>query len=175
MELNLNEIESLIKGCGFETYIEAPTEEIPFDQLYVGLGHDEEKRDRCLQIRLYSQTFPETPFSQEPISPKYLDFFTSLPFFINEKAFPDVARLTSLINKILSLPGFVLSESDKQVYYRYLYLNSTEKMASKDIELILMTILYQIETFSPSFEELALGDKTYEEVVKAAAAYCQED
>lgn len=174
MELNLSAIEKLIKSCGFETHMEAPTEEIPFDQLYVGLGHDEEKRDRCLQIRLYSQTFPETPFSQEPISPKYLDFFTSLPFFINEKAFPGVARLTSLINKILSLPGFVLSESDKQVYYRYLYLSSMKEIGSKDIELILMTILYQIETFSPSFEELALGQKTYEEVIKAAAAYCEE-
>ena len=171
MELNLSSIASHLKQSGFEIHLEPPSDAVPFEQLFVSIGSDDQKNERTLQIRLFSQSIPQGYFEKKSLEPQYLDFFIALPYEVSETMFGDTARLTSLINKILPLPGFTLSEIDKRLYYRYLYPTCNQTLSSQDLEIILLTLIYQIETYSSSFEEVAQGKKSYTQVVADAETF----
>lgn len=173
MELKLSSIEHFLKQSGFETHLEPPNDVAPFEQLFVSLGKDEKQYDKVLQIRLFVQSIPQGYFEKKTFQSQFLDFFIALPYEVSEPAFGDIARLTSLINKILPLPGFTLSEIDKHLYYRYLYPTCDQTLSTQDLEMILLTLIYQIETYSSSLEEVALGKKSYKQIVSEAETFSQ--
>ncbi|CCB89453.1 type III secretion system chaperone family protein [Simkania negevensis] len=175
MKLHLTAIQNFFSDSGFETHLEGASEETPFDQLFVSLGRDEEMRDLTLQVRLYDQILPEGAHRNELSHPRFLDFFLVLPFEVKNKAFPEAARMVSLVNKVTLLPGFMLSETDHLLYYRYIYPSLSEEFLPANLEMILSTILYQVETFAKPLEEVAKGSKSYEEIVTQANQYVQRE
>lgn len=175
MKLHLTAIQTFFSDSGFETHIEAASEETPFDQLFVSLGRDEEMRDLTMQIRLYDQILPEGAHRNELSHPRFLDFFLVLPFEVEEKAIPAAARMVSLVNKVTLLPGFMLSETDHLLYYRYIYPSLSEEILPANLEMILSSVLYQLETFAKPLEEVAQAHKTYEEIVAEANQYVQRE
>jgi len=175
VKLHLSAIQKYFEESGFETHLEPSSEETPFDQLFLSLGKDEEMRDLTLQVRLFDQILPEGTHRKELSHPRFLDFFAVLPFSVDEKTFSSSARLVSLINKVILLPGFMLSETDNILYYRYIYPSLSEELSPSNLEMIVCTIIYQLETFSKPFEEVALGNKTYETVVSEANQHVQRE
>jgi len=175
VKLHLTAIQKFFSDLGFETYLETATEETSFDQLFVSIGEDEEMRDLTLQVRLFDQILPEGVHRNALSHPRFLDFFIVLPFEVEEKAIPAAARMVSLINKVTLLPGFMLSETDYLLYYRYIYPSLGEEILSSNIEMILRTIIYQMETFSTPLEDVAEGSKSYEEVVSEANQCVQRE
>jgi len=175
VKLHLTAIQTFFNESGFETHLEPASEETPFDQLFVSLGRDEEMRDLTLQVRLYDQILPDGANRNELSHPRFLDFFLVLPFEVEEKAIAASARMVSLVNKVTLLPGFMLSETDHLLYYRYIYPSLGEEILPSNVEMILSTILYQMETFAKPLEEVSRGTKTYEAIVAEANQYVQRD
>ena len=168
MKLHLPSIQKYFEESGFIVHMESATEDTPFDQLFLSLGHDEEMRDLSVQVRLFDQVLPEGAYRQELSHPRFLDFFSVLPFLVEESAFSSVARLVSLVNKVTLLPGFMLSETDHLLYYRYIYPSLGEEILPSNLEMIISSMIYQLETFAEPLEQAARGTKTYEEIVETA-------
>lgn len=175
MKLHLTNIQSFFTHSGFESYLELASEEAPFDQLFVSIGRDEDMRDLTLQVRLYDQALPAKARPSKISHPRFLDFFLVLPFEVEDATISATARMISLINKITFLPGFMLSETDCLLYYRYIYPNLGEEILSSNIDMIFRSILYQMETFTNPLEEVAQGIKTYEDVLLEANQYVQKE
>jgi len=166
--LRITDIQKALNSSGFVTHIqESASQDIP-DQLLVSLGLDDKDRDLTLQIHLNKETAAMSVTSK--VTYRFLHFFLAMPFLIEKSHIEESAKLACLINKIATLPGFNLSETDSAMTYHYVHFSLRDEVDHRELDFIVTTILNLLELFLTSFEEVGSGQKTVKEVVESAEA-----
>ncbi len=147
------------------------SEEIPIDQVFVYMGQDDSDRDLLLQIRVVEQELEGVELqgvTKKNMSYHHMHFLVNLPLKINEHCIGDVARMVLLLNKSLSVPGFEFSEVDRMVYYRYVLMTSGGRFNGNIVMSIIGMIMFNIDVFSKTIEDVGTGARTLVEVVEEA-------
>lgn len=161
----LQEVAEFLKTKGIVSQKQEITDAIPFEQLYVPLGSDYSKRPLTVQLRIIEN--PAEEGSHDKIHYLLHSFF-AFPFKVPEKCFPDTARLTNLLNKVLIMPGLMFSEADEVVAFHHVNSGTMQGIHSDAIEFILMNIIYLVDVFMSTIEDVTQGKKTFEQVVEEA-------
>lgn len=171
--LTLDHIAKLLETYQFEFTKQESTEEIPFEQLLVLLGEIDEERPLILHIRLFgdiplvgeeegAEEDPETAWAKQL---GFINFFIALPLTIQEDRVIDTGRVALMLNKVLPMPGFGVSEVDRAVFYQYTSLIKSHTLDTDLLLGILAMIVHLIDTHLPTFQEIAEGKKTFEELI----------
>lgn len=168
IDLTHAELKKVLDTYAF-TYTEIPrSDKIPCDTFFVGLGEDYQKRPLILNIRLFDQA-AESPPDGAPKKLYFLNFFVTYPFGVHQPAFPDISRLILLLNKILPLPGFGLSEMDRVVFYHYTQLSTNGKVDPDFILSMIALIIHYVNVHAKTFEAVASREKTFTQVLEEAS------
>jgi|GEM_PF-4280822 len=167
----LSEVEEFLKTKGIASQPQEKTDSIPFEQLYVPLGADYDKRPLTVQLRII-----ENPTDEGENGPTHylLHTFFAFPFKVDKKTIQDTARLTNLLNKVLIMPGLMLSEADEVVAFHHVNSGTTKGINSDVIEFIIMNIVYLVDVFMTTIEDVTNGKKTFEAVVEEAKKQASE-
>lgn len=166
----IQQIYQTIQSFGFHAEIEEGSEEFPMQQLFIPLAKDHQDREIIAQINYIEQQMQATV--SRDLSVGFLHFFTALPFQIPQDKFAEISRLTCLVNKVIALPGFGLSETDQAVTYHYV-LPITSSHKPEIIQFILTNMIHIFDLFLNSFEDIAQNKLTYESLVNAAIEQSQ--
>ncbi len=169
IELSYSELKKLLDTYAF-TYTDVPrSDKLPCDTFFVALGEDYQKRPLLLNIRIFEQ---EAPKADGDGADKFvfLNYLITYPFGVHQPAFPDIARLILMLNKILPVPGFGLSEMDRMVFYHYTQFTVNGKIDPDAILAQIAMIVHYVNLHTKAFEALATREKTLEQVLAEAAA-----
>lgn len=180
--ITLDHIAKLLQSYEFEFTKQEASEEIPFEQILVFLGEIDEEHPLILHIRLLNDLamnggaapLDEDPESQWAKQLAFLHFFISLPIVLPKERLIDAGRLVLMINKVLPLPGFGLSEVDRIVFYQYTFLIKSHTVDSDLLLGILAMIVHLIDTNLPTFQEIA-NNKTFEQLIEESRDLNEEE
>lgn len=167
----LKDVEDFLKKKGIACQKQEKTDEIPFDQLYVPLGADYSKRPLTVQLRIIENPTDE---GEKGEMHYLLHSFFAFPFKVTKKSLNDTARLTNLLNKVLIMPGLMFSEADEVVAFHHVNSGTTKGISSDVIEFIIMNIVYLVDVFMPTIEDVTQGKKTFDQVVDEAKKQASE-
>lgn len=164
----LGKYQNMLEQYAFPCAIARQGGEIPFDQLEVVLGEDDQGREQLMTLRLMAQRMElEEPDSPRPQRSEYfLQFFVRLPFSVEDRAIGEVSRTILFFNKSLDLPGFGFSEVDRMVYYRYPLYTADGEVNDELMMGIVGMIMLCLDTFAPMIEQVAKGEVTLNQVVE---------
>lgn len=169
MELTHTNLKNTLESYGFSVTEIARSEKIPYDTLFIGLGEDYKSRPWILNIRLFEQDYDmggEPLAEGTPTKLYFLNFFITLPFTVFDPAFADLSRLILMLNKIIPVPGFGMSEMDKVVYYQYTYPSIDGKLDPNLLLSMIAFIIHYINTHVETFEEVATRVKSLKTVLE---------
>ncbi len=180
--ITLDHIAKLLQNYDFEFTKQESSEEIPFEQLLVFLGEVDEEHPLILHIRLFND-LPLMEESEEVDDEElkwakqlaFLHFFIALPVVIPEERLVDAGRLALMVNKVLPMPGFGLSEIDRVAFYQYTSLIKSHTVDSDLLLGILAMIVHLIDTHLPSFQEIAEENKTFEQLIEEARQFDEDE
>lgn len=159
---------------GLEYEYHESTEEIPYGYLQVDIGPDDELRDRYATVRAIEADEEPKGFLSDDAFISFIQISVVLPFEIKEGCMGETARILLFYNQGMNVPGFGMDEGSRRVYYRYSLPQKAEQIADEAIIGIVATILFYIETFSPSIEEVASGEPMKDVVKRSLQASLPE-
>lgn len=177
MELTLANLKKTLEHHGFSISDIPRNDKLPYDTLFVGLGDDFKGRPLILNIRLFEQAYEGDGTSLADGTPTkmyFLNFLVTLPFIIFDPAYPDLSRLILMLNKVLPVPGFGMSEMDKMVYYQYTYPSINGKIDSDLILTFLALIIHYVNLHGPTFEDVGTRVKSLKTVLEESAKVVDE-
>jgi len=157
--LHLKSLGDSLNQAGYTTSIVPPSSEVPFEQLYIILEADSQGRPRAMQLQY-------VPVEASAHGDHLLQIVSTLPFQYNAGLAGDVARMILLVNKILELPGFGLSEADKACYYHYVHICPKGEINGPLLLDLLPTFIHYVDEFGPVIEDIASGNKTHQEAIE---------
>lgn len=176
MKISLENLKNFLNKYDFQTTEQAASETLPYDQLFVFLGEDEQERPWVLNLRIFDQNAVEAgkeAGKETGINMLFLNFFIALPFSVQTETFPDISRLILLVNKLLPLPGFCLSEIDKLVYYHYTYPSLNGEIDPETILTLIGIIIHLLNTHMETFEKVGRKEKTLGQIFSEAKQFVQ--
>lgn len=102
--------------------------------------------------------------AEETMDAVNLDYI--FPFSVDERRASDVARLCSLLNTMLPVPGFYLDEIELAVHYKLRWLELSSSESSAILESQIGTVAMFTEFYLPAVEAISQGSQTYMEFVE---------
>lgn len=172
MDLTFDKLKATLDQYGF-THTDMPkSAQLPFDQLFISLGADDKERPWILNLRLFEQGFEgdvSTLAEGTPTRMLFLNFLVTFPFSVVESAFGDISRLILMLNKILPVPGFGLSEPDHVVYYQYTLVSVDGKLDTDGFLTLIGLIVHYMQTHQQTLEEVATLEKSLQTVLIESA------
>ncbi len=173
MKVNVHAIQAFLESQKMSCVSIPKSQELPFDQILLPLGVDEQGRDLVLGIKFIEEELSSTQelFSLEKGMSKFfnIQFNYLLPFTIKDEYVGEVARLILLLNHSFGLPGFELSEIDHAIYFRNVLLVG-EEIEEMMVMMVIGNILANVDAFSSSIEAVATGKMSLTDVINAAQA-----
>jgi len=157
--LRLKSVADNLNGAGYPASLISPSDAAPFEQLYVTLDPDGKGRPRAIQLQYI-------PVRASNDGDHLLQFVSSLPFPLIGKVAGDTARMILLVNKVIELPGFGMSEIDESLYYQHVHLCRKGYFEDATVGQLLSTILHYVDEYAPVVEEIAVGEKSFGVVVE---------
>lgn len=171
LNANLNDIRALLEKTNFKCEILPASDQIPIDQLVVGLGPDEQDRVRYLVIRTAEQDLSsqDTLLGITSSARRYceIQFHVVLPFRVNIENIPDTARLILLLNKGMELPGFELSEVDQIVLYRHAFVVPEDDLDERIVLSLVGMVQVLLQAFTQPLEIVATGQQSLQAVLES--------
>ena len=154
-------IQAAFEAEEFETEILPRNEEVPVDRLLVGLGADDQERERIMELAI---TEPEG--DEQPL----LQFFVLLPFSATEDTFHETMRIIMRLNMNIPLMGFGISDENGMIFFRHVTVIPDEGLPQQWYSECLFLIGFSVDEFSPMIEQVASGEKTFEQIIEEASA-----
>lgn len=152
----IQKYEKILEGYGFDCEYHKKTDELPFDYLQISIGPDDQGRERHIILRLI-----EAPEEEEQADKAYFIALTQLsvilPFEIKKGCMGETARILMFYNQSLDSPGFCMDEGTKRPYFRYSFPTTPEGISNESFIGIIAMIMFNIETYSDTIEEVANG------------------
>jgi hypothetical protein len=137
------------------------------DGLFVFLDHDKLERERILHIscRPLQFQFPEMKSNQDE---KYynIQFLIQLPFTAQSLSANQISSLLLFINHNMEWPGFDFDEVNNKISYRYIWLMKDSAIDATLLLNIVATISLNLDLFSETIEQVALGHSTFNEILQ---------
>ena len=157
-------IEQAFKDADYEVEYLPSSEEVPFDQLQILMGADEEGRE----ILCFMQLIFQAPLEEDLLLPGdfFISFLIPLTFDYKQENLIDLCRMMMLINKTLEMPGFILSEAEKMISYRYGYKVNEKNVDYSEVVQIAELLLSKVDLFSSAIEPIANGESTLHEFLQ---------
>lgn len=169
----LTRFEKIFRAEDRKCTLEPATEDFPLPQLLVDLGTDKQDRPRALAITLqeqFFQTILESQKLQAEAAYISIQFDIDFPFEMSVQTSREVACVLLFINRLIDLPGFGMSETDNQIYFRYVLL-AQEKAVDKPLLLgIVGTIMLAMDLFGELIESAASGKMTFNQLLEKIIA-----
>jgi putative sensory transduction regulator len=141
--------------------------ETPYESLYISLNVDEERPERAYGLEMFflndlAESLGDEEQEEDAI---IAQFMLVLPFPIPVEAYLDVMRYCGLVNRLMPVGAFGLSEDDGAVYLRHC-LATADRIIPEIVLIEVVTALeYACKEYGAQFEELSTGKKTYEDHV----------
>lgn len=170
IKASLTSIQAFLEKQEMNCSFSPKTDTIPFDQLILPLGIDKKSRDLVLLVQIFnedlSQVHSVLNLPQEKSEYNVIQVIFTLPFQIQPEYAGEVARLIVGLNKSLEFPGFELSEVDRLIYFRSTYF-ATDVVDELILLTLIMNAMTQVELFSDTFESVAEGKQTLQDVINS--------
>lgn len=152
------------------TQIQEKSDEVPFDQIFIPIGTDKNEKTLVAQLRIIHNPAP----TKEQADSYLLHTFFAYPQKVKQESLKDVARITNLLNKVLIIPGLMLSEVDGVVAFHHVNAGSREGVSIDSVEFLMMNLVYIVDVFGETLEGVVAGEKSYDDVLNEAQKRMQE-
>ncbi|WP_068468560.1 hypothetical protein [Candidatus Protochlamydia phocaeensis] len=159
----LEKLEAVLDRFGYPCLLHKASQEMPFEHLSLTLPRDSKNRERICILKIEKDVLA-APAAQEATE-SFVHIYTVLPFTVEPQSIGEVARLINFFNKSLLVPGFILDEAGKSVFFRYAFLKPGSMLEDATFISLIGTILLWLDSFSDSIEEVAKG-KSMVEVIQ---------
>lgn len=158
----LSEMEDVLMEEDFQTLLQPVDEENFYEKLHVSLGEDERGRQFNVQIHFINDVNRAQGSEDEPEDIVLLQMFLLLPYSITDTTLLPTARLILMLNRILPLGAFGISEVDGAMFYQY-NCGLIDRVMDPDVLVeSLRMIGFFITKFTDLIEEVATGSRTFE-------------
>ena len=165
----LQSIEAVLKEENFATKHIPVSKDHPFEQLYVSLGQDEQKRPYIIQMHFVNDVTNALGGQDEPSDAYILQLFIVFPFLVEIDQKDSVARLLTTLSRILPVGAFGMSDEDGTPFYQY-NLACKERAVDEKVLLEVVSIMgFFSSEFGKQIEEVASGKKTREALLSELA------
>ena len=163
----LSEMEDILMEEDFQTLYQPVDEENFYEKLHVSLGEDEKGRQFNIQLHFINDVSRAQGGEDEPEDIVLLQMFLLLPYSITDATFMPTARLILMLNRILPLGAFGISEVDGAMYYQN-NAGLTDRAMDPDVLVESMRIIgFFVTRFTDLLEEVATGARTFEAAAQA--------
>ena len=139
-----------------------------YEKLSVTLNVEEEhpEREYSLEIFFINDVTEAFGDDDEEDDAVITQLMLVLPFRISTEAYLDVMRYSQLVNRLIPVGAFGLSEDDGAVYLRHC-LATESRAIPRDILIEVVTALeYACREYAPQFETISSRRKTYDDIVR---------
>lgn len=143
-------------------------DESPFERLYISLDVEDPQPDREYGLEIFfindvTEAFGDQEVEEDAIRAQ---FMLILPFRIRVDAYLEVMRYCNLVNRMLPIGAFGLSEQDEAVYLRYCLATESRAIPHDVLIEVVSAMEYACKAYAPQFEELSTGAKKYDAYVR---------
>lgn len=97
-----------------------------------------------------------------------LQLLVFIPFTLEKKLVPDMARLLHILNKELDVPGFGMDEMAGVVFYRIMLPTPKKKIDNELLAAFLKTVEQVCTMFAVPIEAIGYGKMTLDEILEKA-------
>lgn len=133
-----------------------------YEKLYLALDVDEDRPELEYGLEIFFINDVLEAFSAEDEAEDAVitQFMLVLPFRFPVESFVEVMRLCNLVNRLLPLGAFGLSEDDDAVYLRYCLATESRAVAPEVVIEVVQALEFACREYGPHFEGVALGRST---------------
>jgi hypothetical protein len=156
------ELVERLNDEGYSSRIIKADKDTPADQLIVALSLEHLDWDLHLEMACVGDLSQPKP---DPDEIDFLQFFVPLPLQIQAEQLLDLIRFITLSNNALPMVGFGCTEAQGLVFFRHLMVIVNGKVDSEAVVETIRTIEYIIETFGKALDDLALGKRSYNQIL----------
>ncbi len=117
-------------------------------------------------IRIGGKEFPLFIRYQE--NSALIQLLTFMPVAVKRGTQADLARVLHLLNKELDIPGFGIDEQSETCFYRIVLPYRNQSIEADILSSYLNAIRLICETFGPLIISVAVGSRTFQEVLRAS-------
>lgn len=158
---DLQQLQKIFLKNGLTATIEKATSKLPREHVQLSLGLDEANRARNLILFTESAETMKT----KTHTSKYLQCILLFPFHFDPHHLLPLARYLLLINITAAFPGFGLSEPDRAILFKYTLTFPEGHIIPQTLFEFVGIIEFLYDTFAPNIEKLAIGTKSFEEII----------
>ena len=163
----LDRIAKTLEADDFAVYLNEKSEEVPFDQLFISLGEDEQKRPFVLQMLFVNDLTNIMELEEKEEDAALLQHFLTFPFTASPITVPELSKLVLMLNRIIPIGAFGLDINQGTLYFQYV-LASKDREVNKTVilETVSMIGMFVME-FAKKLEAVATGEKCAQEIIKS--------
>lgn len=139
-----------------------------FERLYISLNVDDAQPDREYGVEVFFINDVTEAFGavEEEEDAVIAQFMLLLPFRIQVEGYLEVMRFCNLVNRMLPLGAFGLSEQDEAVFLRYCLAAESRTIPHDVLLEVVSAMEYACRAYAPQFEALSTGARKYDDVVR---------
>jgi hypothetical protein len=143
-------------------------DESVFERLYISLHVDDPQPDREYGVEVFFINDVTEAFGAEDEEEDAViaQFMLILPFRIQIEGYLEVMRFCNLVNRMLPLGSFGLSEQDEAVFLRYCLATGSRAIPHDVLLEVVSAMEYACKAYSSQFEALSNGVRKYDDVVR---------
>jgi hypothetical protein len=143
-------------------------DESAFERLYISLNVEDPQPDREYGVEVFfindvTEAFGDREAEEDAI---IAQFMLILPFRIQIDSYLEVMRYCNLVNRMLPIGAFGLSEQDEAVFLRYCLATESRAIASEVLIEVVSAMEYACKSYASQFEELSTGTKKYDDYAR---------
>lgn len=138
-----------------------------FERLYISLHVDEESpREYGVEIFFINDVTEAFGDQEEEEDAIIAQFMLILPFRIRIEGYLEVMRFCNLVNRMLPIGAFGLSEQDEAVFFRYCLATESRAIPHDVLLEVISAIEYACRVYALQFEALSIGARKYDDIVR---------
>lgn len=165
----LDQLQELLTKEGYQFTFLSASNDFIYEKILISFGQDNQGREKKIEITEYSQSlFPE--ISPELAAISRLQFAFEFPFKVKDIAGNDMAALLHFLNQSSDMPGFEFNELKGTVLYRYVWITQADQFNQGLVHFILGMVIMNHTLFSEVIETIALGKKTFNDILSEIVA-----
>ncbi|RBP46188.1 hypothetical protein DES53_102574 [Roseimicrobium gellanilyticum] len=143
-------------------------DESVFERLYISLNVDDPQPDREYGVEVFfindvTEAFGAQEEEEDAI---IAQFMLILPFRIQVDGYLEIMRFCNLVNRMLPLGAFGLSEQDEAVFLRYCLATESRAIPHDVLLEVVSAMEYACKAYASQFEALSAGTMKYDDIVR---------
>jgi hypothetical protein len=150
----------------------AITEDGMYERLQLRLEVDESRPELEYSVEIYyiNDVMEALGAEMEGEDAILTQFMLVLPFRFPIEAFIEAMRLCNIVNRLLPMGAFGLSEQDDAVYLRYVLATETRAIPGDVLIEVVQAFEHACQEYGPHFEKIAQRESTADAFIAAFEA-----